>query len=61
MTHTDKEHIVSVEKCRAAIINASKGKMKRKREKYVMKHLDEYSVDLSARFQRLDFLTPYTV
>lgn len=54
------EQIVSVENCRQAIINASKGKMKRRMVQKVLEHVDDYAADLSARLQRLDFLTPYT-
>ena len=54
------EKIVSVDNCREAILDASKGKMKRKKVQHVLAHLEEYAIDLSERLQRLDFLTPYT-
>lgn len=54
------EQIVSVENCRDAIINASKGKMKRKAVREIVANVDHYAEDLSRRLIRLDFLTPYT-
>lgn len=53
------KEIVSVENCKDAIIDASKGKMRRREVRHIVEHLDEYAVDLSDRLIRLDFLTPY--
>ncbi len=54
------ENIVSVENCKAAILNASAHKRKRKTVKNIMANLDFYAEDLSKRLVELDFLTPYT-
>jgi retron-type reverse transcriptase len=53
------EKIVAVANCKAAIINASKGKMKRKSVKKVLDNLDFYAADLADRLMRLDFTSPY--
>lgn len=54
------DRIVSVENCRQAILAASKGKMKRKKVREIVENVDWYAIDLSARLQKLDFLSPYT-
>lgn len=54
------ERIVSVENCKAAIINASKGKLRRKTVQQILMNIDHYASDLSERLIRLDFTTPYT-
>lgn len=54
------EQMVSVENCKAAILNASKGKRKRKRVLEIMENVDFYASDLSERLKRMEFLTPYT-
>lgn len=53
------EKIVSVENCRAAILNASNGKRDRRQVKLILADLDYYANDLSQRLMELDFLTPY--
>lgn len=53
------EKIVSVENCRAAILNASNSKRDRKQVKLVLGDLEHYAQDLSRRLVELDFLTPY--
>lgn len=53
------EQIVSVENCKAAILNASAHKKKRKMVKTILNNIDHYAKTLSERLQRLDFVTPY--
>ncbi|MDR0821706.1 MAG: reverse transcriptase/maturase family protein [Oscillospiraceae bacterium] len=53
------EQIVSVENCKAAIINASAKKRRRKSVQDITSNLDYYASDLSKRLIALDFLTPY--
>lgn len=53
------EQIVSVENCKEAIINASRHKRSRTNVKRILADIDYYAQDLSDRFQRLDFTTPY--
>lgn len=53
------EKIVSVENCRAAILNASNHKRDRKQVQLVLSDLEYYAKDLSQRLIALDFLTPY--
>lgn len=53
------EKIISVENCRTAIINASKGKRNRKYVKCIIENLDYYAKDLSIRLQVKCFTTPY--
>lgn len=52
--------MVSVENCKAAIINASAHKRNRRNVQKILSNLDYYAADLSDRLVRLDFLTPYT-
>jgi len=53
------EDIISVENCKLAILNAAKGKKRRKNVINILNNVDRYAVDLSERLQRLDFLSPY--
>lgn len=53
------EKIVSVENCKMAIENASKGKKRRREVAYVLNNLDAFAEDLSKRLIALNFLTPY--
>ena len=54
------EQMISIKNCKAAIINACHGKMKRKRVREVYENIDSYAQDLSERLQSLDFVSPYT-
>lgn len=53
------EQMVSVENCRKAILNASKGKRRRSAVNTILKDIDRYSLELSERLKTLSFVTPY--
>lgn len=53
------EKIISIDNCKAAIINASKGKHSRKKVRNILENVDCYAKDLSDRLTRLDFTSAY--
>lgn len=53
------EKIISVENCKYAIENASKGKKRRSGVQTVLDNIDFYAQDLSERLQNGTFVTPY--
>lgn len=54
------EEVTSIENCKAAIIEASDHKRKRRRVRSVLENIDFYASDLSKRIQSGDFLSEYT-
>lgn len=51
--------MVSVKNCKTAILNASKGKHRRRAVEIILKDIDRYAAELSERMQALNFITPY--
>lgn len=53
------EKITDVQNCRLAIIEAAKGKRKKKYVKDILKNVDVYAVNLAMRLSTGDFVSPY--
>ena len=53
------EKVIDINNCRRAILDASKGKRRRKLVRKILADIYFYAEDLSSRLQNLDFTTPY--
>lgn len=54
------KEVISIDNCKAAIINASKNKKRRKSVQKILDNLDYYANELMIRLEELSFCTGYT-